>query len=211
MKREVRFAGAELRASSDNGKMVIKGRPAVYGSLSKDLGGFREVLLKDCFRDSLDDPEIYATFNHNDSAIIGRCSAGTLQVSSDNIGLLMRCDLPNNTLGRDLYESVKRGDVNKMSFGMFVQEDSWDTDIDERGQKFERRSVTRARLFEVSPVTTPAYDASSVSARSLFPDGAPEKRIKRVEFNVAVDERSLARMRAMLALTKRNRRVCSEA
>lgn len=202
-KREIRFAGVDLRAaSSSDGKMVIKGRPAVYGSLSKDLGGFREVLMPGCFDESLDDPEIYATFNHNDSAIIGRVSAGTLQVGSDNVGLTMRCELPQNTLGRDLYESIQRGDISKMSFGMLVADDSWDTDKDEDGSEFDRRSVKKARIFEVSPVTTPAYSASSVSARSLFPDGAPE-RVKHVEFSVEVDDRGIAAMRARLEIAKR--------
>jgi len=204
VKREMRYAGVELRASGSDGKMVIKGRPAVYNSLSKDLGGFREVLMRGCFDESLDDPEIYATFNHNDSAIIGRVSAGTLQVSSDNIGLTMRCELPNNTVGRDLYESIKRGDVNKMSFGMFVSDDDWDEGTDEFGDKFQRRSVKRARIFEVSPVTTPAYDASSVSARSLFPDGQPE-RIKLVTPPAVaeVSEDVLRWMQARLELAKR--------
>jgi HK97 family phage prohead protease len=203
-KREVRFAGIDLRAVSSDGKMTIKGRPAVYGSLSKNLGGFREVLLRGCFDESLDDPEIYATFNHDDSKIIGRVSAGTLQVSSDSIGLTMRCELPNNTVGKDLHESIKRGDITKMSFGMYVQDDAWDVAEDERGQKFERRSVKKARIFEVSPVTTPAYDASSVSARSLFPDGAPQ-RIKIVA-PPAIQEASedvLRWMTAKLELAKR--------
>jgi Escherichia/Staphylococcus phage prohead protease len=199
MKREIRFAGAELRAS---GNLTITGRPAMYHSLSKDLGGFREVLLPGCFDESLSDPEIYATFNHNDSAIIGRVSAGTLEVDSDSIGLTMRCELPNNTVGRDLYESIKRQDVTKMSFGMYVKEDAWDVAADERGLKYERRSVKRARLFEVSPVVTPAYDASSVSARALFPDGQPE-RSKLAASAVEVNDRDLALMRAKLELAKR--------
>jgi phage head maturation protease len=101
-----------------------------------------------------------------------------------------------------VHESIRRGDVTKMSFGFFCQEDAWDIGIDERGQKFDKRSVKRARIFECSPVTTAAYDSSSVSARALFPDGAPE-RIKRVEFNVEVEERELARMKAKLELAKR--------
>jgi HK97 family phage prohead protease len=205
-KRELRFAGVDLRAVSSDGKMTIKGRPAIYGSLSKDLGGFREVLLRGCFDESLDDPDLYATFNHNDSAIIGRASAGTLQVGSDNIGLTMRCELPNNTLGRDLYESIQRGDISKMSFGMFVSDDDWDVDQDAGGRKFERRSIRKAKLFEVSAVTSPAYEASSVSARSLFPDGTPvsvELRSKRAASVVGVDDRTLAAMRAALELRKR--------
>jgi len=198
MKREMRYAGVELRAS---GGMTIVGRPAMYNSLSKDLGGFREVLLPGCFDQSLDDPEIYCAWNHDNSQILGRISAGTLQLDSDSVGLTMRCELPNSPLGQNVYQSIKRGDVSKMSFGMFVGEDSWDIATDERGQRYERRSVKRARIFECSPVTSPAYDSSSVSARSLFPDG-PIERSKPSPVT-EVSDRDLALMRARLELAKR--------
>jgi HK97 family phage prohead protease len=201
MKREVRFAGIELRASGD-GKMVIQGRPAVYNSLSKDLGGFREVLVPGCFDESLDDPEIYCAWNHDNSQILGRVEAGTLQLNSDSIGLTMRCELPNSPLGQNVYQSVKRGDVSKMSFGMFVDQDAWDIATDERGQRYERRSVKQARIFECSPVTSPAYDASSVSARSLFPDGQPE-RIVTPPAVAEVSADVLRWMKAKLELAKR--------
>jgi HK97 family phage prohead protease len=203
MKREVRFAGADLRASKSGGSMVITGRPAVFNSLSQDLGGFKEVLLPGCFDDSLSDPEIYAAWNHDDSQILGRVSAGTLEVDSDRIGLTMRCTLPNSPLGQNVYESIRRGDTHQMSFGMYVQEDQWDIANDNSGQTFERRSISKAKLFEVSPVTSPAYVASSVSARALFPDGQPTSRVERVEVSVEVDERELAHARARLELAKR--------
>ena len=204
MKREIRFAGADLRAAKSNGAMVITGRPAVYNSLSQDLGGFKEVLLPGCFDDSLSDQELYAAWNHDDSQIIGRVSAGTLEVDSDRIGLTMRCTLPNSPLGQNVYESIRRGDVKQMSFGMVVIEDRWDIASDNSGQqRFERRSISKANLFEVSPVTSPAYTASSVSARSLFPDGQPTSRVERVEVSVEVDERSLALAKARLELAKR--------
>src|ERR1700685_3672372 len=153
MKREIRFAGADLRAAKSNGAMVITGRPAVYNSLSQDLGGFKEVLLPGCFDDSLSDQELYAAWNHDDSQIIGRVSAGTLEVDSDRIGLTMRCTLPNSPLGQNVYESIRRGDVKQMSFGMVVIEDRWDIASDNSGQqRFERRSISKANLFEVRPV-----------------------------------------------------------
>lgn len=205
MKREVRFAGADLRAAKSNGAMVITGRPAVYNSLSQQLPptGFKEVLLPGCFDESLTDPEIYCAWNHDDSQILGRVSAGTLEVDSDRTGLTMRCTLPNSPLGQNVYESIRRGDVSKMSFGMYVLQDSWDIASDNSGQTFERRSISKAELFECSPVTSPAYTASSVSARALFPDGQPTSRVERVEVSVEVDERSLALAKARLELAKR--------
>jgi uncharacterized protein len=199
-KRELRFDGMELRADKSSGKMVISGRPVVYNSLSKDLGGFKEVLVPGCFDESLDDPEIYCAWNHDNSQVLGRISAGTLELSSDSVGLSMRCELPNSPLGQNAFESVRRKDVSKMSFGMYVLGDAWDVATDKRGQKFERRSVTRAQLFEISCVTTPAYDTSSVSARSLFPDGAPERK---AASPVEVSERDLALAKARLELAKK--------
>jgi uncharacterized protein len=198
MKRELRYA-AELRASDG---MTIKGRPAAYNSLSKDLGGFREVLLPGCFDGNLDDGEIYCAWQHDATQILGRVSAGTLELSSDASGLTMRCQLPNSPLGQNVYASVKRGDVSKMSFGFYCLEDSWDVATDERGQRFDRRSVKKAKVFEVSPVTTPAYDASSVSARSLFPDGQPTRIIAPPAVK-EVSEEVVRWMKAKLELSKR--------
>jgi HK97 family phage prohead protease len=160
------------------------------------------VLVPGCFDASLDDPEIYCAWNHDDSKILGRVSAGTLELSSDRNGLTMRCELPNSSLGHDVYESIRRGDVSKMSFGMYVDQDSWDVSTDERSQKFDRRSVKRARIFECSPVTSPAYDASSVSARSLFPDGQPT-RIITPPAVAEVSEDVVRWMNAKLELAKR--------
>src|SRR5260370_31457782 len=115
-KREIRFAGAELRASTDAGKMVVSGRPAVYDSLSNDVGGFKESLSPGCFQsgantDGLAAFDIYATLGHDDTKVLGRVSAGTLEVASERDGITMRCTLPNNTVGNDVFESVRRGDL----------------------------------------------------------------------------------------------------
>jgi HK97 family phage prohead protease len=210
-KREIRYAaaGIELRTSK-SADMTITGRPAVYNSKSKDLGGFNEVLLPGCFDDCLgDDPDIRGTVNHNDSALIGRTTSGTLQVSSDAIGLKMRCQLPNNTVGRDLYESIQRGDINKMSFGMFVDMDDW-SEQNDNGTRGVLRSVKKARIFEVSCVTDPAYEDSSVSARSLFPEGLPLNVVLRMKALSAMresvppvdSEEALRRSRSHLALSQ---------
>lgn len=205
-KKEIRFAasGGELCAS---GNMVLTGRPAVYNSLSLDPGGFHEKLAPGCFDASLADRSTIdrcLLWQHDSTTMLGRESNGTLQLSSDNIGLVMRAELPNTTLGKDVYELVKRSDISSMSFGMFVDQDEW---ADSASGPI--RTVKRARIFEVSCVSHPAYPASSVSARTLFPDGVPESvetRCKRIAVPPAVaevSEETLRWMSARVELAKR--------
>jgi HK97 family phage prohead protease len=211
-KREIRFAGTELRASTDAGKMMVSGTPAVYNSLSNDLGGFRESLCPGCFQsgentEGLAAFDIYATLGHDDTKVLGRVSAGTLEVAADRAGITMRCTLPNNTIGSDVFESVRRGDLKHMSFGMYVDTDDWTEKVGADGQSYSLRTVKAARMFECSIVAYPAYFASSVAARSLFPDGTPssvELRGKRVASSVEVDDRELAQMRARIDIAKRS-------
>jgi HK97 family phage prohead protease len=209
--KEIRFAAiSELRASGSADQMILTGYPCVYNSLSSDLGGFREQLLEGCFDESLADDEEDRTllYEHDGRMLLGRESNGTLQLSSDKVGLKMRAELPNTSLGRDVFTLCKRGDIKSMSFGMYVDDDSWDeSPSDIPGQPALTRSVKKARIFEVSAVSHPAYNASSVSARSLFPDGVPasiETRCKRSASSVDVSDRDLAFMRARIELAKRS-------
>ena len=84
-----------------------------------------------------------------------------MRLSEDAVGLRFELDLPNTTLGNDTYESIKRGDVDGVSFGfsMITQ------DIEEPDDDLMLRTVTKAKLLEVSAVAFPAYPDSEVSAR----------------------------------------------
>jgi HK97 family phage prohead protease len=178
-KREFRFIAArELRvAKSDDGKRTLSGYAAVFNSLSADLGGWREQILPGAFSKCLaSNPDIVCLRDHNPSMILGRTTAGTLRVSQDEIGLRFECDLPDTTQANDLVTSLERGDLNGCSFGMFCQNDNWHED-----NGITVRDVMEADVFDCSVVTYPAYPATSVAVRSLFPDGEvkppqPEKR-----------------------------------
>lgn len=180
-KREFRYLPAkELRvAKSEDGTRTLSGYAAVFNSLSADMGGWREQILPGAFSKCLaSNGDIVCLRDHNPSMILGRTTSGTLRVRQDEIGLHFECDLPDTTQANDLVTSLERGDINGCSFGFYCHDDNWHTTDD----GIEVRDVIEADVFDCSVVTYPAYPATSVALRSLFPDGeiqppkAPEKR-----------------------------------
>ena len=164
------FAG-ELRAAKEK-DFVLTGYAASFNTLSRDLGGFKERLAPGCFKRSLAaGDDVKALFNHNPSMILGRRDNGTLSVEEDSRGLKWRCQLnPASQQHRDIYESVKRGDINECSFAFTVQDgaEDWEEATDERGARFIRRTIRECNLLDVSCVTNPAYGSgTTVQARSV--------------------------------------------
>ena len=148
---EKRFYSVETRVKKKGKRNVIEGHAAVYGELSEDLGGFREMIKPGAFDDVLGN-DVRAFFNHDPNFLLARTSSGTLKLSTDKKGLKYSFDVPDTTAGRDLLVSMKRGDITQSSFAFRVEKDSWDekdgTDI---------RTIEKvARLFDVSPVSIPA-------------------------------------------------------
>lgn len=154
---------------------VIAGYAAVYNSESDLLYGFfREVIKPGAFDGSLGN-DIRCLWNHNAAYVLGRTTAGTLDVRSDAKGLYFEVQPPNATWANDLCESVRRKDINQMSFGFTVNEDNWESLEDGS----EMRELLDVDLFEVSVVTFPAYQATSAGMRSL--DQEDEEVQKRIE------------------------------
>ncbi len=167
--RRVVVADLTLRAAPKGSKSPgrLAGYAAKFNVYSQDLGGFREKIRPGAFKRSLaEGADIRALFNHDPSQVLGRTKSGTLSVSEDSVGLRFVVDLPNTQLGRDLHESISRGDVTQCSFAFKVPMggESWGKDQDENGQQFVTREVSDADLFDVSAVTYPAYLDTNVSA-----------------------------------------------
>ncbi len=167
-KQEYRFTGS-LRAKTGD-KPVIGGYAVVFNSQSQDLGDFVEVIDPNAFTACLaTKPDIRCRYQHNDMCVLGR-TPKTLRVWADSVGVQFECDIASDSgASMDVYRSIQRGDVSQMSFGMFVEEDSWVAN--KTGMV---RTITRAMIFEVSPVSDPAYTATKVTARALWPEGIPE-------------------------------------
>ena len=163
--KETRTYNAELRASED-GKTVT-GYAAVFNSMSEEMWGFRERIDPKAF-DNADMSDVRALFNHDPNMLLARSSSGTLALSVDEKGLRYSFELPDTTAGRDLREMLKRGDVSQSSFGFTIAEDDWEERKNDAGEVVETtRIITKVhRLFDVSPVTYPAYPDATVAIRS---------------------------------------------
>lgn len=150
----------ELRSMED-GSNLIKGYAAEFEKLSVNLGGFREQIRKGAFANSLRDSVVKALWNHNTDMVLGSTKNGTLKLWEDDRGLAFELSLPDTTWGRDALESIRRGDVEGVSFGFQVNVDEWDQSGDE-----VIRTLVDVELHEISPTPFPAYPQTSVSVRT---------------------------------------------
>lgn len=157
---------SELRVLDSTDGPVIEGYAAVFDQWSEDLGGFREMIAPGAFAAALDGtPDVRALVNHDPNYVLGRTGPLTLVLAQDEVGLRMTARPPDTQWARDLLVSMRRGDVNQMSFSFEVARE---------GQRWEdtplgvRRWVTQIeRLYDVSVVTFPAYPQTSAQARAL--------------------------------------------
>ena len=157
------FPVEELRAITDEGGLRhIVGYAAVFNSLSEDLGGFREKIDSGAFADSLNADDIRALKNHNSDYVLGRNKSGTLTLSEDQRGLKIDIMPPDAQWATDLMVSIDRKDVDQMAFGFRTLEYRWEGEYPD-----EVRTLMKAQLFDVSPVTFPAYPDTEVGLRSL--------------------------------------------
>jgi uncharacterized protein len=149
---------------------TVTGVAARFNSRSENLGSadspLFEVISPGAFDGVLND-DIVAAYNHDESLILARSinGKGTLRLWVDDVGLNYEFTAPETTAGNDLLESLKRGDISSSSFAFSIAEggDSFSQEPD----LGILRTITKvARLYDVSPVVRPAYQATGVSARS---------------------------------------------
>jgi HK97 family phage prohead protease len=173
-KMEYRSLTSELRAEGDDKSLTIRGYAALFGSISKDLGSYRERIAPGAFARSIrEGADVKALINHDASHLLGRTKNGTLTLEEDSRGLKFVCILnPDSQAARDYHASIKRGDMDECSFAFTVPEggDVWDEAQDASGQRYKRRTLRDVNLLDVSAVTYPAYNSTSVGARSAQPD-----------------------------------------
>jgi len=163
------FCDGELRAQ---GGSKISGHAAVFNQLSEDLGGFREKISPGAFTDTIKDSDIRALWNHDPNFVLGRTKAGTLSLHEDEIGLVTDYNFPDTAVARDLLKSIERGDVDQQSFGFMVMPDGQNWRLEDGGLV---RTLSKIELFDVSPVTFPAYPQTDVGVRAELRHIAKEK------------------------------------
>ena len=175
MKPERRYIEAtEIRVvRSDRAGIKISGYAAKFNKYSEDLGGFREKIKPGAFTNALKSSDVRALFNHNPDKIIGRTGVN-LQLKEDNKGLYMEVDAVDTPTFNSVVADIEAGLVTQQSFGFTIAADSWRT-----SKEFgEVRTIEEiGTLFDVSPVTYPAYPDTTVAleSRSLWKKEQEEK------------------------------------
>ena len=146
-----------LETREENGERIIEGYAALYDN-ETNIGPFKESISRGAFDNVLDN-DVRALINHDPSLVLGRTSSGTLELTTDDVGLKYRVKLGNQQYATDLYESIQRGDISQSSFAFTIKDQTWSEDR-------SSRSVDEvAQLLDVSPVTYPAYKEATVVAR----------------------------------------------
>ena len=155
-----RDAGFQTRSEGEN--KYIEGYFAVFNSRYDLWDGAYETILPGAF-DGETERDVRALANHDTAMVLGRTTAGTLELSVDDRGLFGRILInPNDQDAMNVYERVKRGDISQCSFGFNIDEEEIEYGEDGSPDVWKIKHV---RLFEVSVVTFPAYEDTAVQAR----------------------------------------------
>ena len=164
---EKEYRSLDIDIKEDGEKLILEGRPIVFESetlIGGEERGFYEVIDKNAI-DMSTLKDCCLKYNHNNSTLIlARVRNKSLQLSIDEKGVLMRAELqPNVQQHRDIYNLVKSGLLDSMSFAFIVKEQQ----VERSGRLLKRRITKIGRIFEISIVDTPAYSDTEIHARSL--------------------------------------------
>lgn len=199
--REYRdFNISALPQNEEGAEKIVRGYASTFGNAytlySDNEYELREIMSADAFRDA-DLTDVILQYNH-EGRVFARVSNGTLSVQADDVGLAIEANLGGTELGRQLYEEIDGGYTDKMSIGFKVdrEADVWTRQEIDR-KTIETRTINRiTKLYDVSAVSIPANDATSISVRALV-DGEIEKlRAERLEAERIEGERRRAEARA---------------
>lgn len=159
--RQMRSVASKFETREDGEGLFIEGYFSVFNSNYELWPGATESVAPGAFSGTLGD-DIRALIDHESRLVLGRNKAGTLELREDSHGLWGRVRInPNDTDAMNLYERVKRGDVDQCSFGFDIIEQETEF-LDDGSMHW---TIEKVKLYEVSVVTFPAYEATGVSAR----------------------------------------------
>lgn len=166
--------GSQVRAK-DGDKPGLVGVASVYNQ-DYDNGWFIEHVLPGAFTRVLgEDPDVRCLFNHNPDNLLARTKSGTMRLADSADGLTYDADTnAETTVGRDVQAMVDRGDLDGCSIGFTVAKQTWREEKQEDGSLIVHRDIVEFdALYDVGPVTYPAFTGTSVGTRSLWPQGVP--------------------------------------
>ena len=173
------FRTSDNIIAKDDENMIVEGYALKFNKESNLLGEFVEVISPEALRNA-DLSDVRCLIDHNSSYVLGRTVADTLKLEVDDVGLRFRCELPNTSYARDLYENIKLGNINQCSFGFTIEEDG--DEFERREDGIFKRTVNKIRsLFDVSIVTYPAYEDTDVAPALRSIKNIKESEQKQIE------------------------------
>jgi len=196
-RRSIQVRAVADLPETESGKMIVEGKAVTFDEetilFTYEDVEYKEVIARGAFDDA-DMTQAFLKYNHTDSIMaMARTKNKTLQIDIRDDGVYIRAELANTSAGRDLYELVKRGDIDKMSFAFTIKEESFDA-------KEHRWTVRKIdKLYDVAAVTVPAYDSTDLYARRY--DEAEANRRQEVEASALELDR--AKIKARLAIAKK--------
>lgn len=189
-KMETRMALLEPASENEENKQLVEGYAAVFNQRTliweSEWSGWKymEVIDRNAF-DGADMSDTVFKYNHGDIAmVLARASNNTLTMNTDDKGLRISADIIDTNNGTDVYKLIKRGDLNKMSFAFTVKSER--TEVDKENKIYTRTITAFDKIYDVAVVDFPAYDGTSIQARSkeyfvnLEKDLQEEKRRKKL-------------------------------
>lgn len=154
----------EVRAEGD--APMVSGYAALFNEETVIAGFFREKIAPGAFAGAVKSDDVRALFNHDPNYVLGRTKNNTLTLKEDGRGLFYDVTLnPDDPDAMSVRAKIQRGDVSGSSFGFTVEEEKWQEPA-KNSRELPLRTILKASLFDVSPVTYPAYPTTTVSARS---------------------------------------------
>ncbi len=159
---ERRFVTIPVEVREEGDHKYFEGDAVIFNSVT-DLGWFTEEIRDGAFDEVMKD-DVRALFNHDPNVVLGRSTAGTMELHADKKKVKYKVLYNENDPDHvRVMEKVKRGDVSQSSFAFSIKDDEWST----RDGK-DHRVVTKVmRWYDISPVTYPAYQDTTVAARSF--------------------------------------------
>jgi HK97 family phage prohead protease len=185
----------ELRADGADGE-TLTGHAAVFfrtddtSNTQYQIKGSDKPIMERIHRSAFDEAlsrgdDVVGLFNHDQSQLLGRSSSGTMKLIRDRMGLRYEIKLGDTTAARDVRENIRRGDIRGSSFGFEPDQVDWKEERDHYV-----RTLRSVRLFDVGPVTFPAYRGTDVNFRSALKD---EYELWMKEIEISREEQNAGR------------------
>ncbi|WP_305809135.1 HK97 family phage prohead protease [Staphylococcus epidermidis] len=197
--REIR--AMETIKAVDDEQMIVEGYALRFNTLSNDLGGFVETISPEALKEA-DLSDVRCLIDHDSSKVLGRTVSETLELNVDDEGLYFRCQLPNTSYSKDLYENIRLGNINQCSFGFILDEDGDSFEKRDSDGLFKRTIRKIQSLFDVSIVTYPAYNDTDVAPALRSIEAIKESEQEELRKAQQEEQRKLDLAKAQIELLK---------